>query len=60
MKIIRVCTKQSQKTVQYKTVRKSMKKNKKAVQYKTVRKTAPSDKSFNKPVGRELSFVQET
>ena len=28
--------------------------------YKTVRKTVPSDNCFNKPVGRELSFVQQT
>ena len=32
----------------------------KSVRYKTVRKTVPTNHCFNKPVGREVSFVQQT
>ena len=38
----------------------SMKMNEKTVRYKTVQKTVPNNNCFNKPAGRELSFVQQT
>ena len=31
----------------------------KTVRYKTVQKTVPINNCFNKPAGRELSFVQQ-
>ena len=37
-----------------------MKKNEKTVRYKAVQKTVPIINCCNKPVGRELSFVQQT
>ena len=37
-----------------------MEKNEKTVRYKAVQKTVPINNCFNKPVGRKLSFVQQT
>ena len=53
----RVCTKQShsKQSNTNKTVRKSMKMNEKTVRYKTV----PIKNCFNKPTGRELSFIRQ-